>query len=248
MKKILFLVLLLALLVAAPAEMAAQRHAKTSKNRKAKTEKTSPKPAANNDDKQYIDLGLPSGTLWATMNVGASKPEDYGDYFAWGETKPKQNYGWSTYKWCNGIYDKQIKYCTKKRFGRVDDKTELDLADDAAYVNWGPQWRMPSKAQQDELLSECKWQWTTRNGVNGYLVTSKRNSASLFLPAAGFRNEGKLIGAGEDGYYWSRTLDVERPRDAYELYFYYLEDYVGWNFSGSRYSGQGVRAVRVSQK
>lgn len=242
MKKILFLVLLLALLVAAPAEMAAQRHAKTSKNRKAKTEKTSPKPAAN----KYIDLGLPSGTLWATMNVGASKPEDYGDYFAWGETKPKQNYGWSTYKWCNGIYDKQIKYCTKSDYGRVDDKTELDLADDAAYVNWGPQWRMPSKAQQDELLSECKWQWTTRNGVNGYLVTSKRNSASLFLPAAGYRSEAKLIGAGEDGSYWSRTLRVESPGNAYGLYF--SLDFVGWRSHYRRFYGQSVRAVRVSQK
>ena len=233
--------LLLALLVAAPAEMAAQRHAKTSKNRKAKTEKTSPKPAAN----KYIDLGLPSGTLWATMNVGASKPEDYGDYFAWGETKPKQNYGWSTYKWCNGAYDKQIKYCTKSDYGRVDDKTELDLADDAAYVNWGPQWRMPSKAQQDELRSECKWQWTTRNGVNGYLVTSKRNSASLFLPAAGFRYEGKLYYAGKGGDYWSRTLNVGDPSNAYRLYFDSVD--VDWGGNG-RYDGRSVRAVRVSQK
>ena len=242
--------LLLALLVAAPAEMAAQRHAKTSKNRKAKTEKTSPKPAANNDDKQYIDLGLPSGTLWATMNVGASKPEDYGDYFAWGETKPtkpKQTYDWSTYKWCNGSSDKQIKYCTKSDCGRVDDKTELDLADDAAYVNWGPQWRMPSKAQQDELRSECKWQWTTRNGVNGYLVTSKRNSASLFLPAAGYRYVWKLYDAGKYGSYWSRTLDVENPGRASKLNLRsgYVDRY---NYYDYRYYGLSVRAVRVSQK
>ena len=184
MKRYLFYALLLALLAATPADMMAQRRAKTSKNRKAKTEKTSSKPTAKSDNKQYVDLGLPSGTLWATMNVGANRPEDYGDCFAWGETKPKQSYDWGTYKWCNGAYDKQTKYCTRSDYGKVDNKTELDLADDAAYVNWGAQWRMPSKAQQDELRAECKWQWTTRNGVNGYLVTSKRNSASVFLPAA----------------------------------------------------------------
>lgn len=221
-----------------------------SSDSKAKTEKTSPKPAANNDDKQYIDLGLPSGTLWATMNVGASKPEDYGDYFAWGETKPKQNYGWNTYKWCNGALDKQIKYCTKSDYGIVDNKTELDLADDAAYVNWGPQWRMPSMAQQYELRTECKWQWTKRNGVNGYLVTSKRNSASVFLPAAGGRWNGELGNAGSYGYYWSRTLYSGSPYRAYYLDF--SSDGAGlsgyWGNDYRRYLGQSVRAVRVSQK
>lgn len=245
MRRYLFFALLLAVLAAVPAEMMAQRRTKTSKNRKTKTERTRSKPTAKPDGKQFVDLGLPSGTLWATMNVGASRPEDYGYYFAWGETTPKQSYDWSNYKWCNGAADKQIKYCTKSGYGKVDNKTELDFADDAAYVNWGPQWRMPSKEQQDELRAECNWQWTTRNGVNGYLVTSKRNSASLFLPAAGYRFEAESICVGKYGCCWSRTLDVENPDYAFDLYF--GSDGVDWG-SYDRYGGRSVRAVRVSQK
>ena len=96
------------------------------------------------DEHEWVDLGLTSGTLWATCNVGATAPEDYGDYFAWGETEPKEDYSWSTYKWCNGSYKTQTKYCTNSKYGTVDDKTELEPEDDAAFVNWGSTWRMPT--------------------------------------------------------------------------------------------------------
>ncbi len=197
---------------------------------------------------EYVDMGLPSGTLWATMNVGASSPEDYGDYFAWGETAPKDVYNWSTYKWCNGSNVSLTKYCTKSDYGYngfTDGKTELDPEDDAATANWGSEWRMPTRAQQEELRVECTWQWTTRNGVNGYLVTSNHNGASLFLPAAGDRWGSSLLDVGSWGYYWSRTLYGSYPGSAYYLYF--GSDHVGWFYYG-RCTGFSVRAVRVSQK
>ena len=200
------------------------------------------------DDHEWVDLGLPGGTLWATCNVGASSPEDYGDYFAWGETAPKDTYDRSTYKWFNGsydIYNTLTKYCTKSSFGYngfVDNKTELDPEDDAAYVNWGPSWRMPTTEQQRELYEKCSSVWTTQNGVNGRLFTGP-NGNTLFLPAAGYRY-GSLYDAGLWGGYWSRTLDSGGPNCAYYLDFH--SGYVNWN-SGHRYGGLAVRAVRVSQ-
>ena len=199
-------------------------------------------------DHEYVDLGLPSGTLWATMNVGASTPEDYGDYFAWGETTTRDVYNWSTYKWCNGNYNTLTKYCTLSSYGYngfTDDKTELDPEDDAAYVNWGPKWRIPTKDQQDELRAECTWQWTTRNGVNGYLVTSNHNGASMFMPAAGYRWNSSLGGTGTDGCYRSRTLDSSTPNISYSLDF---NSEVVECYNSSRGAGRSVRAVRVSQK
>ena len=114
-------------------------------------------PVTPPDEHEWVDLGLPSGTLWATCNVGADNPEDYGDYFAWGETEPKVIYNWSTYKWCNGSVNTMTKYCTDSGYGTVDNKTELDPADDAATVNWGTSWRMPTLEQLDELLTKCTW-------------------------------------------------------------------------------------------
>ena len=133
---------------------------------------------------EYVDLGLPSGLKWATCNVGATAPEEYGDYFAWGETETKATYDLSNYKWCNGTYESMTKYCTNSEYGIVDNKTTLELSDDAARVNWGGSWRMPTKAEQDELRNtdNCTWEWTTQNGVNGYKVTSKKNGNSIFLP------------------------------------------------------------------
>ena len=198
------------------------------------------------DNHEWVDLGLPSGTLWATTNVGASKPEEYGDYFAWGETKPKtSNYDWSTYKWCDGNLAGLTKYCTLSDFGYnglVDNKTELDPEDDAAYVNWGSKWRMPTKDQLDELRNECDWQWTTSNGVNGYLVKSKKNSASLFLPAAGGLVDDELEEVGLNGIYWSRTLFPDYPIAAFCQSIF--SDYPGC-ISGFRLYGLSVRAVRV---
>ena len=187
-----------------------------------------------------VDLGLPSGTLWADRNVGADSPEAYGDYFAWGEVTPKSEYNWSTYKWCNGSETTQTKYCTDSSWGTVDNKTTLDLEDDAAYVNMGSEWRMPTTTEQQELLNNCTWTWTTQNGVNGYKVTGN-NGNSIFLPAEGYRSGSGLHFAGSDGYYWSSSLYEIRPYDAYELLFDSGDYY--WNIGGSRSCGHSVRAV-----
>ena len=198
------------------------------------------------DNHEWVDLGLPSGTLWATCNVGASAPEDYGDYFAWGETAPKDYYDWSTYKWCNGSYMTMTKYCTDSSYGYngfTDGKTELDPEDDAAHVNWGPSWRMPTTEQQRELCEKCSSTWTTLNGVSGRLFTGP-NGNTLFLPAAGGRWYESLYDVGSYGYYWSRTL----------FYYNYCASRLGFD-SGVwgtwegylRIRGHAVRAVRVSQ-
>jgi len=186
---------------------------------------------------EWVDLGLPSGTLWATCNIGANSPEERGDYFAWGETEPKDYYDWNTYKWCNGSEYTLTKYCNKSSYGTVDNKTELDPEDDAAYVNWGPSWRMPTSEQRQELSQSCSWQWTTVNDVNGYLVTGC-NGNSIFLPAAGYSHSS----VDNIGYYWLRSLNSFGPGSAYFMYFY-RGDWDTW-ISTDRYYGMPVRAVR----
>ena len=130
---------------------------------------------------EAVDLGLPSGIKWATCNVGATKPEEFGGYYAWGETEEKDDYSWGTYKWCNGSSTTMTKYCIDSSYGTVDNKTVLDLEDDVAHVKWGGSWRMPTRAEQEELRNNCTWTWTTQNAVNGYKVTSKTNGNSIFL-------------------------------------------------------------------
>ena len=171
---------------------------------------------------EYVDLGLPSGTLWATCNVGASKPEEYGDYFAWGETQPKSTYDWGTYKYCNGSLTSLTKYCTDSYYGTVDNKTTLEAADDAARANWGGSWRMPTDAELTDLRGQCTWTWTTQNGVYGYKVTSKKSgytNKSIFLPAAGYRYGSSLSNAGSHGCYWSSSLDTDYPSVAWRVSF-----------------------------
>lgn len=186
---------------------------------------------------QAVDLGL--SVKWASCNVGATKPEEYGDYFAWGEVKPKGVYSWETYKYCNGSYNTFTKYNKDSRYGRVDYKTTLEAQDDVATVNWGSNWRMPTKAEQDELRNNCTWDWTTQNGVKGYKVIGP-NGNSIFLPAAGCMNNSDIFNAGSFGLYWSSSLDTGYPSGAYDVRFY--SDYVGW--SGlSRYDGLSVRPV-----
>ena len=190
---------------------------------------------------EYVDLGLPSGIKWATCNVGANSPEEYGDYFAWGETQPKRRYTWSTYKYCNGDEDSMTKYCTKSTWGIVDNKTTLELEDDAAHVNWGGNWRMPTRAEQDELrdTNNCTWEWTTLNGVEGYKVTSVKNGNSIFLPAAGYRGNDDLSSAG-GRYCWSSSLSSSYSYEAYLLDF--NSGYVSWDCD-YRYYGRSVRPV-----
>ena len=196
------------------------------------------------DNHEYVDLGLPSGTLWATCNIGATMPEDMGDYFAWGETAPKEIYDMDNYKWYNSSSDKLTKYCTDDKYGTVDNKTELLPEDDAAYVNWGPMWRMPTLEQQQELIERCTWQWVERNGVHGRLVTGP-NGNTLFLPAADFRGDNSLNNVQSIGAYWSRTLDSGYPSGFYFRNFEWESVYL---FSHIRCHGFTVRPVRVSKK
>ena len=189
---------------------------------------------------EYVDLGLPSGLKWATCNVGATTPEEYGSYFAWGETETKATYDVSNYKWCNGTLDSITKYCTDSEYGIVDNKTMLELSDDAARVNWGGSWRMPTKAEQEELMDtdNCTWEWTTQNEVNGYKVTSKKNGNSIFLPAAGLIVQNRLVYADTKGYLWSSSNDGDYT--AHNISF--NSGGIQW-FQQSRELGQSVRAV-----
>ena len=198
------------------------------------------------EEHEWVDLGLPSGTLWATCNVGANSPEEYGDYFAWGETQPKTTYNWSTYKYCKGTDDTMTKYCTRSGDGTVDNKTELEPSDDAATVNWGSNWQMPSLEQLKELYnsSYTTTTWTTMNGKYGRKITSKSNSNSIFLPAAGYRYDSSLTCAGSRGCYWSRSLYAIYSYSAYSLDFNSSNFYTNGNY---RYYGQSVRPVRVKK-
>ena len=154
----------------------------------------------NHNGYEWVDLGLPSGLKWATCNVGASNPEDYGNYYAWGETSPKSSY---TEDNCS---------TWEQNIGDIAGTHR-----DAARVNWGGSWRMPRRAEIDELAEECDWTWTSINGHNGYRVTGP-NGNSIFLPAAGYRYASSYY-VGSRGYYWSSTPYESNTRDAYGLYF-----------------------------
>ena len=199
-------------------------------------------------DYGFVDLGLPSGTLWATCNVGADNPEEYGDYFAWGETQPKDYYWWTTYQYCNGNYNTLTKYCSNSSYGYngfTDNLTTLLPEDDAATVNWGSDWRMPTYVEWQELHDNTIYTWTTQNGVIGKLYTAS-NGASLFLPAAGYYRVGSVIDAGSRGDYWSSTLGNPTPDYGEGLYFF------GDSFVNDRnyyrYLGLSVRAVRSTRQ
>ena len=198
------------------------------------------------EDHDYVDLGLPSGTLWATCNVGASSPEEYGDYFAWGEIEPKNDYIVSTYKYCKGTFSTLTKYCTNSSCGTVDNKTELEPSDDAATANWGSGWQMPSFEQCRELYnsSYTTTTWTTMNGKYGRKITSRSNGNSIFLPAAGCRRGTSLDSAGSFGCYWSRSLYAGYSNDAYVLFFNSRNIFTG---NVIRYRGWSVRPVRVKK-
>ena len=196
-------------------------------------------PDTPTTDSRAVDLGLPSGLKWASCNVGATAPEEYGGYYAWGETEEKSGYNWSTYKYCNGSSNSLTKYCTSSSYGTVDNKTTLEPADDVATVKWGGTWRMSTRAEQDELRNNCTWTWTTLNGVNGYRVTGP-NGNSIFLPAAGYRRGTGAHYQGSYGRYWSSSLYSNYSSDAYYLYFN-SGSYVRINFY--RYFGHTVRPV-----
>ena len=204
-------------------------------------------PIGSTNGHEWVYLGLPSGTLWATCNVGASKPEDYGNYYAWGETNTKTAYNWETYKYADGDKDKLTKYCNSSSYGNngfTDNLTTLQSGDDPAAA-WGSGWHTPDKEQWDELLENTTHQWTTRNGTGGRLFTSKKNGQTLFLPAAGYRYDSSLDYAGSNGYYWSSSLYADYPNYAWYFYFYSVSYYMS---SYYRLYGQSVRPVCSSRQ
>lgn len=218
------------------------------------TEENGPSGTSSNgsaNSHKYVDLGLPSGTLWATCNVGASKPEEYGDYFAWGETKPKSEYSKETYVFFGGYKSGNrivlMKYCTNNNYGPVDNKNILEPEDDAATANWGEGWKTPSPTQLEELIDEnnTTTEHTSINSVNGLKITSRRNGESVFLPAAGaYRYDSdsgssKLYGEGTRGYYLSRMI-ASRNTEVIMLFSHSIDV----NYDTSRWDGQSVRPVR----
>lgn len=164
-----------------------------------------------------VDLGL--SVKWASCNLGANAPSEYGDYYAWGETTSKSNYDWSTYKWCTGSGDTITKYKENDSLIIVNNETVLDSGDDAAHVKLGGKWRMPTDAEWTELRTECTWIWTRQGGKNGYKVTSKSNGNSIFLPASGNRLNASLFDTGSGGYYWSSSLSTDNPSFAWIVLF-----------------------------
>ena len=191
----------------------------------------------------YVDLGLPSGTLWATCNVGATTPEGSGDFFAWGETAPKDTYNWSTYKYCEHIeyqYYKMTKYCPNSQYGYngfTDDLTILQSEDDAATVNWGSGWCTPTKEQWQELIDNTTNEWATLNNVSGRVFHGK--GRSLFLPAAGYHVDAIPDYNIHQGNYWLSSL-TNSPEYAW---FYHMNA-GGHRLDGySRYYGYSVRPV-----
>lgn len=196
---------------------------------------------------EHVDLGLPSGTLWATMNVGATKPEEYGLYFQWGDTQGyttdqvgsgegRKAFSWSDYKWT------EDGGTTMSKYNATDGKTVLDLEDDAVAVNWGGSWKMPTETQLRELLNtdNCTNIWTTVNGINGRLFTSVRNRNTLFIPAAGNSYNGSITNAGSSGDVMSNTRDSTRVKNNRFLSF--GSNNINVSIS-ARYTGYSVRGV-----
>jgi hypothetical protein len=189
---------------------------------------------------KFVDLGLPSGLLWATCNVGAVTAADEGIYYAWGETEPKSDYDWDTYKYGTSS-DNLTKY------NSTDNKATLDKEDDAAYVNWGSSCRMPTKDEFSELLDSdnCTWTWTGMtssdgSSIRGYSVTSIKNGNSIFLPALGYRYGSTTYGRGSSGNYRTSSLSASNPSYAYILDFDSSDFY---RYGSYRYSGWSVRPV-----
>lgn len=172
---------------------------------------------------EYVDLGLPSGLKWAVHNVGASAAEDYGDYYAWGEIETKDSY----------TQQNSVTY------GMPMEDISGDPQYDVARALWGETWRLPTRDEQKELLDNCTWEWTSQNGVNGYLVTGS-NGNSIFLPAAGYKENSSHTEVGEYGYYWSSTPQSNSNLGAYYLY---MSESSKLSYYYARVAGQSVRAV-----
>ncbi|MBO7651371.1 MAG: hypothetical protein J6S84_01470, partial [Bacteroidales bacterium] len=197
------------------------------------------------NDHEFVDLGLPSGTKWATCNVGASNPEDYGDYFAWGETTPKDTYTWETYIYAEGTSNNNpelTKYNNNAQYGNngfTDNLTTLESTDDAATANWGAGWRMPTETEMRELIENCDITWTSTSGA-GMVFTSRSNGNSIFLPAAGTYGVNGLRDLGSYGTYWPSSLYTNAPSDSWRFIFYSQNHLMDNDY---RYEGLSVRAI-----
>ena len=196
---------------------------------------------------EYVDLGLPSGTLWATCNIGANNPWEYGDYFAWGETKPKSNYNWATYKYAKSTSDKLLKYCTESTRGKMDMLTNLELSDDAAYVNWGKDWRMPTQEEFQELYENCTYEWVSNyNGfsIKGCVLKSLHNGNTIFFPYAGLRRDrNRLFFKESRFFYWSSSLH----KLSCNAYYFFYNVYIDPKDYGYRYLGFTIRPVKCKK-
>lgn len=208
----------------------------------ARTRRTAPRTSSGNekDGHEYVDLGLPSGLLWATCNVGATRPTEAGDYFAWGETATKEHYDLDNYKWMDEATEDVLKYCIDKKFGTVDGKDELDSEDDAAVANWGGEWRMPTDDEMKEMVDGCYWEWTDNfegSGMAGRVGISKKNGNAIFLPAAGQNGDN----VGKRGYYLTSSLCPIMNDQATCVYNWDIM--FDKNVATLRYYGSSVRAV-----
>lgn len=211
---------------------------------------------------EYVDLGLPSGIKWATCNVGASSPYESGEYYAWGETCPKNNYCWNTLRYCTDIhiflvsdtgfievsssdtlsntsvYKYEVQF--SKYYSSIDNMTSLDKSDDVAFLYWGKDWRMPTALEWEELTKYCSLKRATKDGIKGCIVTSKKNGNSIFLAASGRRLDRGYDEVGISGYYWSSSLYAEDQYCSWSFLFTSGFHYLG---SDLRYCGFTVRPV-----
>jgi len=185
----------------------------------------------------WIDLGL--SVKWASMNIGANSPEEYGNYYAWGEVAVKDEYTWNSYTLCDSSSTWMNKYCDNFLYGIEDNKKTLELIDDAANFNYGGNWRMPTFNEMQELIDSCSWVWTAQNDTNGYLITGP-NRNSIFLPAAGCLINKELSDFGSFGSYWTSSLGKSNPTTATDLYFSSGNQEKA---EGMRYAGLTIRAV-----
>lgn len=204
------------------------------------------------DGHEFADLGLPSGLLWATCNVGAESATESGDCFAWGETAGKSAYTWESTKWSAGGYDALTKYCADAAYGAggfADGASVLEASDDAATVAWGADCRMPTQEECAELAENCEWEWVASyagSSASGYKVTSRKNGNYIFLPAAGFRSGEGICGEGQYGFYWTATLAADHPFGAYCLSL--QDNAAGPDFYYFRCVGLSVRPVSAKTK
>lgn len=199
---------------------------------------------------EYVNLGLPGGVLWATCNIGADKPEDTGKFFAWGETigytlSESHTFNWLNYTLCNGTSTTMKRYCTNPNYGMCDNISTLNAKDDAATVNWGSVWRMPTYEEINDLYNPryTTSEWVTVNGVKCRKVTSKTNGNYILLPATGYRKDSDLFNEGSHGYYWTRSLFYNVSSAAYHLDV--TSGYMEWS-ENERFYGQCIRPVRVT--